>query len=160
MVFNASGFIVVVLLGILIWLGTVTFLLLKMIRHYNRIGGDGKTGLREVLETIVGAIGRVERKTLEGDKKIDHLMADGTLHIQRIGIIRFNPFADTGGAQSFTIALLDGKSSGIVMTSLYARNSNRWYVKEIIDGKGKELALSKEEQQAIDKAMRGGGIYE
>jgi hypothetical protein len=42
------------------------------------------------------------------------------------------------------------------MTSLYARSGNRWYVKEVVGGKGKELALSKEEESVIQKAQHIG----
>jgi hypothetical protein len=50
------------------------------------------------------------------------------------------------------MALLDGADNGVVMTSLYGRNGNRWYVKEIHSGKGKNLELSKEEETAIKQA--------
>lgn len=160
MVFNDSSVSLGILLGIIVWLSIVSALLIRMINHYNRIGGIGKAGLRDVLETIVGAVSRVERKTNDVDKLTDSLASLGERHLQRIGIVRFNPFADTGGAQSFSIAFLDGKDNGIVMTSLYARSGNRWYVKEVVAGKGKELALSKEEESAIEKAKHTGRTYE
>ena len=155
MVFNGGAVSLGIIIALIVWLGIVTALLIRMISHYNRIGGIGKAGLRDVLETIVAAIGRVERKTTELDKLTKGLESAGKRHLQRIGIVRFNPFADTGGAQSFSIAFLDDKNSGVVMTSLYARSGNRWYVKEVVDGKGKEMALSKEEESAIEKAKRG-----
>jgi hypothetical protein len=123
-----------------------------MISHYNKLGGvSSKTSLAGVLEDILKHQAGLERKAQELEGVTAHLAKQGELHIQRIGIVRFNPFADTGGAQSFSIALLDGENNGIVMTSLYARAGNRWYVKDITAGKG-EHELSKEEQEAIRSA--------
>ena len=51
---------------------------------------------------------------------------------------------------------LDGNKSGIVVTSLYARTGNRWYVKEIESGKGVKIELSHEEELAITRAAGGG----
>ncbi len=128
-----------------------------MISHYNKLGeGSAKTNLRGVLEDILTTQRGLAQKTTDLESAAKYLAATGELHIQRIGIIRFNPFADTGGAQSFSIALLDGVDNGIVMTSLYGRSGNRWYVKELEGGKGKNHELSKEEQEAIKSATRGG----
>ena len=53
------------------------------------------------------------------------------------------------------MAILDESDTGVVMTSLYARTGNRWYVKEVVKGKGKELELSREELAAITQAQSG-----
>jgi len=71
--------------------------------------------------------------------------------IQRIGFVRFNPFKDTGGDQSFAIALLDSKDNGLVISSLYSREGTRIYSKPIEAGQSK-YPLSKEEMEALKKA--------
>lgn len=73
--------------------------------------------------------------------------------IHRVGVIRFNPFQDTGGDQSFSIALLDAKNDGVILTSLYAREGARFYAKPIEGGKSK-YDLSEEEKIALDKAIK------
>lgn len=73
---------------------------------------------------------------------------------QKISIVRFNPFGDTGGDQSFTIAVLDGHDSGYILTSIHGREGTRIYVKPLASGKS-SYTLSKEEQQAFDQASRG-----
>jgi hypothetical protein len=159
MVFNSTLLITGIAIGFLIWLSIISVLLIRMISHYNRLSkGVTKQSLLEVLESMLNSLQDMKSRSVALEKVTRELQADGALHVQRIGIVRFNPFADTGGAQSFSIALLDGKNSGIVMTSLYARAGNRWYIKEIIAGKGKDLALSKEEESAIDNAKHIGGI--
>lgn len=86
------------------------------------------------------------------ERSLRKLETDAQFHIQRVGIIRYNPFSDTGGSQSFTFALLDKKSNGVVITSLYARSGNRWYIKQVKEGHGIGLDLSREEESAIQKA--------
>jgi|TARA_Y100000031_G_scaffold46186_1_gene52831 hypothetical protein len=71
--------------------------------------------------------------------------------IQKVGVVRFNPFKETGGDQSFVIALLDSHNNGLIISSLFTRQGTRIYSKPIKDGKSK-YALSKEELQALKKA--------
>lgn len=157
MVFNNTILIVGIIIGIFVWLGIISALLIRMISHYNILSrGVTNVGLFDALEKIFASAHDVEGRVSELEKKVDALSIDGELHVQRIGIVRFNPFADTGGAQSFSIGLLDAQGSGIVMTSLYARAGNRWYVKEVVKGKGRDIALSKEEEAVIEKAKHIG----
>lgn len=68
--------------------------------------------------------------------------------IQKIGMIRYNPFADNGGNLSFSIAILDARDNGVVITSMHGREQNRIYAKPIIKGKS-EFPLTTEEEKAI-----------
>lgn len=72
--------------------------------------------------------------------------------IKKLGIVRFNPFNNTGGDQSFAIALLNSKNSGLVLSSLYLREGTRIYAKPVHDLKS-NYPLSKEEEEAIKKAI-------
>lgn len=72
-------------------------------------------------------------------------------HVQRIGIVRFNAFPDTGADLSFSIALLDGRDNGFVLTSLYGRSECRTYAKPIRSGES-TYVLTEEEKQAIARA--------
>lgn len=153
MVFNENGTAILFLAIGIVWIGILTFLVFRMIRHYNRLThGVTKTGLRDVLQSMIGREEDLKKRQTELERAIDRIDKEGTLHFQRLGIVRFNPFSDTGGSQSFSLAILDREDNGIVITSLYARTGNRWYVKEIQGGVGRELALSKEEESAIKKA--------
>ena len=71
--------------------------------------------------------------------------------IQKIGLVRYNPFADDGGNLSFSLAILDGNGTGIVVTSMHGREANRIYAKSISNGKS-EYKLTAEEQQAIEQS--------
>lgn len=146
--------VVSILILLSVWVSILTVLVLRMIGHYNRLTrGVSATGLKSVLDEILDVQMGLKKQGNALTLELGKLAADGQLHIQRIGIVRFNPFADTGGAQSFTMSLLDGQDNGIVITSLYARTGNRWYVKEVQKGTGKDVELSREEQAAIKKAV-------
>jgi len=75
---------------------------------------------------------------------------------QRIGLVRFNPFEDTGGNQSFALALLDANGDGLVLSSLHSRAGTRVYAKSVNGGRS-ETALSEEEAEAVRQAMAGTG---
>jgi len=97
-------------------------------------------------------------KGIEADiKKLfnwnENLQKITDISIQKMGVIRFNPFKDTGGDQSFVIALLDKGNNGLVISSLYSREGTRVYTKPIEKGTSK-YHLSEEEEQAIKKAMK------
>lgn len=72
--------------------------------------------------------------------------------IQKVGVVRFNPFQDTGGDQSFSFALLDQENNGLVVSSLYSREGVRIFSKPIEKGLSRHN-LSKEEEEAIKKAI-------
>lgn len=152
MVLNNS-LIGVLLVLLSVWVTVLSVLTFRMLAHYNGLTrGISRAGLKEVLEMILSTQRGLKKRAEELTVELAGVAKAGQLHIQRIGIVRFNPFDDTGGAQSFTMAILDSHDNGIVITSLYARNSNRWYVKEVAEGNGKGVELSKEEVAAIKKA--------
>ena len=137
-----------------LWLTALSFVIFRAIKNYNELTqGVSEKTLSEVLNKFIA-----EQKTIRKDHaqvlaQISELKQDSLKFIQKIGLIRFNPFSDTGGDQSFVIALLDNKNNGIVITSLYARTGTRWYVKKIEAGKAIQYELSNEEKEAIKKSI-------
>jgi len=80
-------------------------------------------------------------------------ISETTGGIEKIKLIRFNPFDDVGGDQSFILVLLNKENSGILLTSLHHRSFTRIYAKPIKNGQGDNITLSKEEKSAILKAI-------
>lgn len=103
--------------------------------------------LKEVMNRFKG----LEKNFEKLSQELDSLKKEGKFAVQKVGIVRFNPFSGVGGDQSFSIALLDGNDNGMVITSLYTREGNRIYGKPIKSGIS-EYLLSGEEKQAIEKA--------
>jgi|SRR5687768_500563 len=96
--------------------------------------------LRGIESQLAAIAGRIER--LEGQ---------GRLAVQRVGVVRYNPFEDTGSNQSFALALLDGNNDGLVLSSLHSRQQTRVFLKPIVGGRC-ETPLSDEETEALRKA--------
>jgi hypothetical protein len=71
--------------------------------------------------------------------------------LRRVGLYRYDAFANVGGMQSFSLALLDEGTNGVVLTGLYSRQDVRIYAKPIVKGRS-EVTLTPEEQRAISEA--------
>lgn len=78
----------------------------------------------------------------------------GQRAIQHVGVVRFNPFADTGSNQSFVLAILDARGDGFVLSSMHSRQQTRVFLKSVAAGKA-ETVLSEEESEAIRRASQG-----
>ncbi len=87
--------------------------------------------------------------------QLEDLKKRSRFNIQKFGIIRYNPFKETGGNQSFSLCLLDGNDEGVVITSLYTKEGNRVYGKPIEKGESR-YSLSGEEKKAIEIAKENG----
>ncbi len=97
------------------------------------------------LKEILSQFKDLEKKFENLSKELKELKKKNILNFQKLGIVRFNPFKEVGGDQSFSIALLDGNDSGVVITSLYTREGNRVFSKPIKEGRS-EYLLSEEEK--------------
>lgn len=75
--------------------------------------------------------------------------------LRRVAVVRYDAFADSGGQQSFSVALLDAGNNGIVLTGIHSRSDLRVYAKPVVAG-GSPLALTGEEREAIAQARAGG----
>ncbi len=73
-------------------------------------------------------------------------------NVRHVGVIRYNPFPDKGGDQSFAVALLDDRANGVVFNGLHSRNDSRVYAKPIVGGIS-TYTLTEEEKEAINRAM-------
>lgn len=149
-----DGLPVVLFFGILIlWLAGITFFLYRFLTRFQLFTkGISKKDLTSVLEKLYTEQALLDKKFKELEERLGHQEKDAAFKLQKLGLLRFNPFADTGGEQSFTVSFLDQHDNGLVLSSLQGRSGTRWYVKQVKNGKGVEFDLSKEEQEAIKKA--------
>ncbi|HEY8868794.1 MAG TPA: DUF4446 family protein [Candidatus Limnocylindrales bacterium] len=114
-------------------------------------GADGSS-LEDILSAHLDKVYEVAREVDLLSARTARLEAETPRSLQRVGLVRFNPFEDTGGNQSFVIALLDGNGDGIILSSLHARSGTRIYGKAVNRGKP-ETTLSDEESQALREAL-------
>ena len=71
----------------------------------------------------------------------------------KIKLVRYNPFSDTGGNQSFILCILDSTDSGTILTSLHSRDNTRIYAKSVSKGQVDVHSLSKEEKECLQKTI-------
>jgi len=139
----------------LIWTIAITFKL-KVIRKKLMLFFQGKkiSNLEDLLISQIENIKSLDKDIQELyniSNKINGLAMTG---LHKVGVVRFNPFKDVGGDQSFAIALLNGDDNGITISSLYTREGTRIYSKSILSGKSEKYPLTNEEKQAIEIAKK------
>jgi len=114
-------------------------------------GSDGRS-LEAVLDAHLDKVFGVAREVDDLSARSAMLEANGRRAVQRVGLVRFNPFEETGGNQSFALALTDANGDGLVISSLHARAGTRLYAKSVVAGKS-DAALSAEEDEALRIAL-------
>jgi hypothetical protein len=138
------------LILVTIWLALLTFYLRRMVRNYSVFTqGVHKKTLEDVLTNMVNAQKVTKKDIAFLMERCDNIESKGLLYIQKIGLLRFNPFKDTGGDQSFVLSLIDAQDSGVVITGLYSRSGTRWYAKRVFKGKGVDHELSDDEKKSL-----------
>lgn len=128
----------------LVWLATISFISWKNYLFLQKLFPARAGNLKEKLEAAIKEI-----QGLEDFKK------QSLEHIQKVALKRYNPYQDTGGDQSFSVAFLNGLGDGVVVTSLHARASTRVFAKPVKEGKESGVLLSEEEKEVVDWALSG-----
>ena len=108
--------------------------------------------IEEDLENYMYRVERVEKQNAEITDFIQKLDNDFEKSIQKVGIVRYNAYKDTGSDLSFTLAMLDENNNGVVLNGIYSRETSNIYAKPVENGKSSYI-LSEEEQEAIRRAI-------
>jgi len=117
-----------------------------MINIFNKNGKEP-----ESLKEVLARFNDLKKQFQKISEELEIMKKENKFSVQKVGVLRYNPFFGQGGDQSFTVALLDANNDGVVMTSIYSREGNRIYAKPIKNSQS-EYALSAEEKKAIKKA--------
>ncbi|OGD81427.1 hypothetical protein A2572_01670 [Candidatus Collierbacteria bacterium RIFOXYD1_FULL_40_9] len=142
---------IVSLLGVLI----IGIFIYRLSTHYSRLTKDvSKKDLLSSLNQLISLSNENADTINKLSERLNAEIGENKKHLQKIGFNRYNPFTDTGGDQSFTVALLDEKGTGIVISSLHSRENTRLYAKKVVSGQVEGQATSKEEQQVIKEALK------
>jgi hypothetical protein len=116
------------------------------------VRGDSLEGLLiEHLKRLSSSMEEIEKTK----QAYQYLEAMTTRSVQKVGLVRFNPFKDTGSDQSFSVALLDLYDNGVVLSGIHGREGTRVYAKSVHGGESGGH-LSDEELRAIDDARSAG----
>ena len=146
----------VVILALAIFNAFLVFYFYKTNKKFDLLLEKGK--IKDLKEILFKQIDKTKNQEEIINKIIDRIknlenISEKTF--QKIGVIRFNPFDNLGGNQSFVIALLDKQNNGFVISSLFIKDGNRVYAKAVQNGNS-EHSLSNEEKEAITRAIGAG----
>lgn len=106
---------------------------------------EGDAAWRRELRGISEQVARVE-------SGLGDLRGSVGSTIRHVGVVRYDAFRDMGGHMSFSLALLDSRRNGVVLSILNGRDGSRGYAK-VVDGGQSASPLSEEEQAALSQAL-------
>ncbi len=134
-------------------------LVLQGLALRRRLAAGADAGAEARSTTLLTGLRRLAQQNsdrlAELEQSVDGLRTAMAGRVGRVGVVRFNPFQETGGDQSFSIALLDDHGNGVVITSLYTRDGTRIYAKPLEQGRS-SYPLMDEEEEAIARARAFG----
>lgn len=154
-----QGIILSLLVGEVFLLGLVIFLLVKSHRLHAKLklffsGKDGKD-LEKVLTEQLSEVQELDQEIQELFEISNRLRELCLKSLHKVSVVRFNPFKEVGGNQSFSVVLLDGKNSGVVLSSLHTREGTRVYAKPVLLGDADGFPFTEEEKKVIAQAIHG-----
>ena len=149
----AVALTILVTVGI-VWVLDLQARLRQLQRRYENVFAEGEdTSLAAALENLAS---RLSETTARAERLVARTeRIDTTLvHVvQGLGFVRFRAFQDTGGDQSFALALVDGEGTGVVISALYGRGATRIYAKPVQSWVSHK-SLGEEEEKALAQARR------
>ena len=141
--------------GCVIWLALLSFYIIRNSGRLKNItkGAKGRD-LTQILEGIAEKQNLIGKNVHEFSEKVADIQKNQQKSFTKSALVRFNPFEDTGGDQSFAVSFLDGQNNGVVISSLHSRGGTRVYAKAVSGGKSTNYPFSKEEKEVVEKAVR------
>ena len=141
---------ILLVIGFLVIISKLSSLNKKYKKFLEKLG-NGKD-IEEDLETYMYRVEKVEKQNNEIANFVKTLDEDLTRCIQKVGMVRYNAFKDTGSDLSFTLALLDEHNDGVVLNGIYSREMSNIYAKPVKNGTS-TYTMSAEEKEAVQKAI-------
>jgi hypothetical protein len=152
---SAGSIALIALVLALLGLAGAVFLLARQQRllgqYQHLMTGTSGGNLESMLNEHVREVRQTGARVEAVDKLARRLEKEAYHSLQHLGVVRFNPFHDTGSDQSFALALADGHGNGVVLSSLHGRDMTRVYAKPL-SGWQSSYPLTDEEKEAVSLA--------
>jgi hypothetical protein len=150
----AVALTILVVIGV-VWVLDLQARLRRVQSRYENLlsHGDDDAGLAAALENLAARVSETTARTQRLVAHAEQIDATLTHTVQGLGLVRFRAFQDTGGDQSFALALVDGEGNGAVVSALYGRGGTRLFAKPV-QGWLSPKALGEEEEKALAQARR------
>jgi hypothetical protein len=140
-----TGFFILIVISLIV-------IIIKLDKRISKLleGKNAKT-LEDTLLHVINEIKRMNQLEVENDKIIKDINKRLKTSITGVGVVRFNPFTNSGGNQSFAITLLNEHGDGVIISTLYGRERTSIFAKPIKKYKS-EFELTKEEAESLAQA--------
>ena len=153
---NSQAYIVItlmILVLILIIIVIITYTSLnKLESKYRKLmRGVNKNNLEEMVISYLDKIEVVKDQNDIMKEMYEQINGELKTCVQKTSMVRYKAFDDIGSDLSFSLALLDGSSNGVILTSIYGRNESTIYAKPIDKGISR-YELSQEENKVLEQA--------
>ena len=138
--------------GMAVGFGALGWAVLRMYRKVKTLFGKVPDSSGDAVHDMLQRLMRLETKTENIEPRLAAVEATSAIAVQKVGFLRFNPFQDTGGDNSFIVVMLDHADNGFILSSLYMRDGTRLYAKAVERGAVRS-PLSDEEQKVLDDTI-------
>lgn len=156
-----QGTVLSLVVGEVILIGVVIYLLVQNKRLQGKLrlffSGKEAKNLESILTTQLAEVKELDQEIQELFEISNRLRELCLKSLHKTHVVRFNPFKEVGGNQSFSVVLLDGKNSGVVISSLHTREGTRVYAKPVVSGDADGFPFTEEEKKVIAEAIHGKG---
>lgn len=144
----------VLLVVVAVWGFDLQTRLRRLERRYERLfSGDEEPSCAAALAQLDDRFSKMNARTERLVVQMGEVDRTLARCVQGVGFVRYSAFEDTGGDQSFSLALVDADGDGVVLSALYGRDATRVYAKSV-DGWTSSRTLAREEVQALEEAQR------
>ncbi len=148
--------IIILILNIfLLIMSVISNIRIKNIHNKDKIFmeklGNG-SNIKEDLDVYMRRVGNTEEEIRKLSLYYKELDEKSKKSLQKVGIVRYNAYKDTGSDLSFAVCILDEENNGVVFNGIYSRDMSNIYAKPIEKGLSK-YKITPEEQEAINRAM-------
>jgi len=146
--------ILIVTLAVLCLLLTtaVVVLAVRVARLSRLTNAAGSVGDGALAATLTRELRAVSEQVNRVESGLAELRGLWQFCIRHVGVVRYDAFRDMGGHMSFSLALLDSRQNGVVLSVLNGRDGSRGYAKAVQGGRSAS-PLSEEEQEALAQAF-------
>jgi len=145
--------LVIVVLLLLVWLTAAERRRRRLADRFNEtLGRVEGQNVPAMLTEYLNTVSRIAEQSGQMEERVNQLSAALPSVVSHVGLVRFSPFHDTGGDHSFSMAILDSRGDGVVVTALHSRQEHKLFAKPVTN-RTSRYALTNEEREAIDKPV-------
>jgi hypothetical protein len=146
-----AGLAILVLL-LIIWMAVIGRRLKKLRKQYTDVmGNTGITNMEDVIIQLKDALSMQEQQSKQFSQQLQEMQDKLLRHKGRVGVVRYNAFAEQGSDLSFSLAIVDAEKDGAVFSAIHSRETSYVYAKPVAKGES-AYPLTPEELKAIAEA--------